>query len=142
MMDTMKFSENILQLLDQTILPHEICYVSCRTLNEVAEAIKTMKVRGAPAIGAAAAFGLVIAANNYCLQPENFDSYINDAAIILKKTRPTAVNLFWAIDRMLCAYQEVKHDSLQIICDRLNVEAKAIFDEDIASNKRRLFSCG
>ena len=133
-MDTMRFTGQALELLDQSILPLQIEYIECKTLNEVAEAIKSMKVRGAPAIGATAAFGLVIAANNF--SGDDLDSYIHDAGITLKQTRPTAVNLFWAVDRMLAKYQSLKEMDLPTIQKALAEEAQAIFDEDIASNKK------
>lgn len=132
-MDTMRFNGQVLELLDQSILPLQIEYIQCETLNEVAEAIKSMKVRGAPAIGATAAFGLAIAANNFA--GDDLDSYIYDAGITLKQTRPTAVNLFWAVDRMLAKYESIKQMDIPVIQKALVEEAQAIFDEDIASNK-------
>ena len=97
-----------LELLDQRALPDRILYVTCRTATEVAQAIKDMMVRGAPAIGCAAAFGIVLS------KGEGFE--------VLAKSRPTAVNLFWALDRMRKA-------------KNLEAEAKAIFNEDIAANR-------
>jgi len=98
-----------LELLDQRLLPDKTVYVSCRTAGEVAEAIRDMVVRGAPAIGCAAAFGVVLDEGS----PHAFD--------ILSKSRPTAVNLFWALERMKKAKD-------------LEAEAKAIFEEDLAAN--------
>jgi methylthioribose-1-phosphate isomerase len=85
----------ILSLLDQRILPEHEVWVDCRTVDEVARAIRDMVVRGAPAIGCAAAYGMAIAARTGVA--------LEDAAKTLRATRPTAVNLFWAIDQMLSA---------------------------------------
>ena len=99
-----------LELLDQRFLPDKTVYVTCRSAAEVAQAIRDMVVRGAPAIGCAAAFGVVLSRRS----PESFD--------LLAKSRPTAVNLFWALERMKKAKD-------------LEAEARAIYDEDIAANR-------
>jgi methylthioribose-1-phosphate isomerase len=99
-----------LELLDQRFLPDKAIYVTCRSAAEVAAAIRDMVVRGAPAIGCAAAFGVVLSKGS----PESFD--------VLAKSRPTAVNLFWALERMKKAKD-------------LEAEARAIYDEDIAANR-------
>ena len=99
-----------LELIDQRLLPDQTVYVTCRTAAEVAQAIKDMVVRGAPAIGCAAAFGVVLDGGT----PKGFD--------VLAKSRPTAVNLFWALRRMKKARN-------------LEAEAKAIFEEDLAANR-------
>jgi methylthioribose-1-phosphate isomerase len=99
-----------LELLDQRLLPDQTVYVTCRNAAEVAQAIREMVVRGAPAIGCAAAFGVVLSKG----APEGYE--------ILAKSRPTAVNLFWALERMKKAKD-------------LNAEAEAIFAEDLAANR-------
>ena len=99
-----------LELLDQRLLPDQAVYISCRTAAEVAQAIRDMVVRGAPAIGCAAAFGIV-------LSQASADSFK-----ILSESRPTAVNLFWALERMKRAKQP-------------EAEALAIFNEDLAANR-------
>jgi len=99
-----------LELLDQRLLPDQMVYVTCRTAEEVAKAIKDMVVRGAPAIGCAAAFGVVLGKGN------------DRAYEVLAKSRPTAVNLFWALERMKKAKD-------------LEKEALAIFEEDLAANR-------
>ena len=99
-----------LELLDQRLLPGKVSYVKCTTAAQVAKAIKDMVVRGAPAIGCAAAFGVVLGKGS----ASSFE--------ILSKSRPTAVNLFWALNRMRKAKD-------------LEAEAKAIFDEDLAGNR-------
>jgi len=103
-----------LELLDQRLLPGKVSYVKCKTAAQVAKAIKDMVVRGAPAIGCAAAFGVVLGKGS----ASSFE--------ILSKSRPTAVNLFWALDRMRKAAVS-KSD--------LEAEAKAIFEEDLAANR-------
>ncbi len=99
-----------LELLDQRLLPDQTVYITCRTAAEVAQAIRDMVVRGAPAIGCAAAFGVAL------------DGGKKSGFEILAKSRPTAVNLFWALDRMKKAQD-------------LKAEAEAIFAEDLAANR-------
>jgi len=99
-----------LELLDQRLLPDKISYVKCRTAAEVATAIRDMVVRGAPAIGCAAAFGVALSKG----APEGYE--------LLARSRPTAVNLFWALERMKKAKD-------------LKAEAEAIFAEDLAANR-------
>jgi methylthioribose-1-phosphate isomerase len=99
-----------LELLDQRLLPDKAVYITCRSAEEVAQAIRDMVVRGAPAIGCAAAFGVVLSKG----APGSFD--------VLAKSRPTAVNLFWALERMKKAKD-------------LEAEARAIYEEDLAANR-------
>jgi methylthioribose-1-phosphate isomerase len=99
-----------LELLDQRLLPEKTEYVACRSAEEVARAIRDMVVRGAPAIGCAAAFGVVLSKGS----PESFD--------VLARSRPTAVNLFWALERMKKAKD-------------LEAEARAIYEADLAANR-------
>ena len=108
--EALRWRGNALELLDQRLLPDQSVYVTCRSAAEVAQAIRDMVVRGAPAIGCAAAFGVVL------------DRGSNAAFDVLAKSRPTAVNLFWALDRMRGAKDYA-------------AEAVAIFEEDIAANR-------
>lgn len=108
-----------LHLLDQRRLPREVTYVECGNAQEVATAIREMVVRGAPAIGVAAAFGLALEATN--------GGDIASAAALLRSARPTAVNLMWAVDRMLAAHAAGAD---------LSREAQEMFDEDVAANRR------
>jgi methylthioribose-1-phosphate isomerase len=112
-------------LIDQTVLPHSEKTVEIRTAQAMATAIKTMIVRGAPAIGVAAAFGMVLGAKEAQGDPLVHLEKVGD---LLKQTRPTAVNLFWAVDRML---KVAKTLGLQA----LEAEAVAILEEDIATCK-------
>jgi len=89
----------VLHLIDQTLLPAELKIVECHTYQEVADSIKTMKVRGAPAIGVAAAYGLVLAALRFAgTETGKMIEELKRAKEILAQTRPTAVNLFWALE--------------------------------------------
>ena len=112
-MRTVWMEKGVVKLLDQSLLPFEERIVSCRTVEDVAEAIRSMKVRGAPAIGVAAAFGMSLACS------AGLD--LKKAASLLKSTRPTAVNLAWAVDRVLSSKDPVS-------------EAKRIEKEDLAAN--------
>ncbi len=107
-------------LLDQRLLPRQEVWIECRTSSEVAEAIRTMVVRGAPAIGVSAAFGMAMAAQR--------GDDLQIAGKELREARPTAVNLAWAIDRMLRVHAEGTGD--------LTVEAQRILTEDVAANRR------
>src|SRR5689334_18254540 len=111
--------DTTLELLDQRLLPRETTYVTCRDAHEVAVAIKNMVVRGAPAIGVSAAFGVALAA----LRGDD----VAAAAAELRATRPTAVNLMWALDRMLGVHARGGD---------LAKEAQSIFDEDVAACRR------
>lgn len=127
----MSWKNNVLRLLDQSKLPAEVVELSCNTYQDVADAIKTMKVRGAPAIGAAAAFGMVLGANNYTGEnKDNFFSFMDHVAETLKSTRPTAVNLFWAIERMENCLLQYKKNPLNSLLKALEKEATEIFQED------------
>lgn len=119
-------------LLDQTRLPHEECYLTYDSAEGVAEAITTMIVRGAPAIGVSAALGLAMGARQ--LDPGvGFMESFEGMCRMMADTRPTAVNLFWAIDRMrACA--ALGGDDHAHVLERLDAEASAIFEEDLAVN--------
>jgi len=126
--------ENALELLDQRLLPGEVCYRRSTAVADVAEAIRAMVVRGAPAIGIAAAYGVVLAARTRLAQaPERWRALIGDDLALLAASRPTAVNLFWALRRMGGAIDAlVEADPVE----RLLAEARAIHREDIAANRR------
>lgn len=136
-MESLRFHEKYLDLLDQRLLPDEIGYVSCRDWRCVASAIKAMVVRGAPAIGAAAAFGMVLAARELCnADNADFFSGLENAADGLKAARPTAVNLAWAVDRMLISAQKHINSAPGRILDVLSSEARRIAEEDVLINRR------
>ncbi len=122
-----------LRLLDQRRLPVETTWLDCRTAPETADAIRDMVVRGAPAIGIAAAYGVVLAARSALRrQPEDWRGAIANDLTRLRTARPTAVNLFWALDRMQRLIDSDPTDPLQV----LEAEAVAIHQEDLAANRR------
>jgi len=124
-------------LLDQTKLPTEIIYIPTQDYRIVAKAIKELQVRGAPAIGAAAAFGLVLGARELLAASQaDFLPKLTEIAGILKAQRPTAVNLFWAIDRMLSVVSRFDRVDPAEIYEALEDEASAIAREDIEVNKQ------
>jgi methylthioribose-1-phosphate isomerase len=125
-----------LVLLDQTRLPVEEVDKVCATWPEVADAIKTLVVRGAPAIGVAAAFGVALAARQS--QARDVDGLLADLEAAIKglgATRPTAVNLFWALERMRRHAVLHRAESIEAVRERLVEEALAILDEDVAANR-------
>jgi len=127
-----------LLLLDQRLLPHEVRIIECRTAPEVAEAIRAMIVRGAPAIGVCAAFGLALEARTSQSIAE-ISARIATAEPLLRDSRPTAVNLGWALDRMLRRWRSIEktEDSSFADAQRTFVaEAEAIREEDLAGNRR------
>ena len=125
-------------LLDQSVLPHQICYLHLRDEVEVAAAIRSLKVRGAPLIGVTAAFGMVLALvrlrreRGPDLAPSEMRAQLAVAAQLLRQARPTAVNLSWAVERMLrCADSALATGcTLTELSARLRAEAQAIADED------------
>lgn len=117
-MKTLYWKDNSLYILDQTRLPAKVTYVECKTYQDVIYAIKTLMVRGAPAIGVSAAFAMALA--------EIAGEDLKKAAFEITTARPTAVNLFWAVDRILEAKSAGK-SALD--------EALLMFDEDIETNK-------
>jgi methylthioribose-1-phosphate isomerase len=129
--ETIEWTPAGVVMIDQTRLPRETSFVTCRTYVEVADAIRNMIIRGAPAIGVAAAMGVAIGA----LRSDDLAADMPVICETLAKTRPTAVNLFWAIDRMKNVYAEVAEQSLEKIRERLVSEALQIRQEDIAINQ-------
>ena len=133
-----KWSEKGVEMLDQRLLPTEEKWLTLRTYDEVAAGIKDMVVRGAPAIGVSAAYGIALGAKQFVgttvADLEDELEFISD---VLGKTRPTAVNLFWAIDRMNRTFQKAKSDgkSVSEIKQILLSDAKAIHEEDIESQR-------
>ena len=128
------WKDGALRLLAQTRLPAEEAWLECSAVEQVAEAICVLDVRGAPAIGIAAAFGLVLAANDYSGNDGNqLAAAVERAAARLAATRPTAVNLFWAIERMKRRLAAVRQQPVEAIRRELLAEAEAIRSEDIAA---------
>ncbi len=129
--ETIEWTPEGVIMIDQTRLPRETAYVTCRDYMEVAAAIRNMIIRGAPAIGVAAAMGVAIGA----LKAQDIDAEMPVICDTLAKTRPTAVNLFWAIHRMRQLYESLRGADAEQIRERLVTEAKLIKQEDIAINE-------
>lgn len=134
MVKTIEWTPDGIVMIDQTRLPREKVFVTCRTYHEVAAAIKTMIIRGAPAIGVAAAMGVAIGAVQ--ASDEHFDAEFEQICTTLGATRPTAVNLFWAIFRMKQLRAQLAGEPLDVVRRKLVEEAKFICEEDIAICKR------
>jgi methylthioribose-1-phosphate isomerase len=128
-------SGGTLRLVDQTLLPSQLEYINCRSIEELAGAIRTLKVRGAPAIGVAAAYGLCLAANSsHAPDLPTFLSDIESAASLVRSTRPTAVNLGWALDTVLAAARNAS--DVQGARDAIVTTAQRIERENEEANKR------
>jgi len=125
-------------MLDQRLLPTEEKWLTLRTYNDVAAGIKDMVVRGAPAIGVSAAYGVALGAKQFVgTDATDLEDEIDYICEVLGKTRPTAVNLFWALDRMKRTFRKAKDEGKTVseIKEILKVDAKAIHDEDIESQR-------
>lgn len=134
---TIEFKDDILYLIDQRKLPITYEIFQCETYKEVDFAIKDMVVRGAPAIGATAAYGVVLAAKEFLNNSKDeFFKNMEEALDLLNKSRPTAVNLMWAIRRMRNLIEENKELSVNDIYEKIRIEADNIFNEDIQTNKQ------
>jgi methylthioribose-1-phosphate isomerase len=128
---TLEWAGDHLRILDQTMLPQELVYLECRTVDEIASAIKDLKVRGAPAIGVAAAFGVAVGLHDKEFKSrKELEGELGRVISILAGTRPTAVNLFWALERMKKAAQKSGSRSPEETIRLLLREAIAIHEED------------
>ena len=136
-MNTVEWSEGKVRLIDQTRLPLEQQWVECATFEDVAEAIQGMKVRGAPAIGVTAAYGMALGAAAYrgC-DTEDFCRHMRRVAERLSKTRPTAVNLFWAIDKTLAVALTAPERGVEATKQLLLETAQKMAVEDVEANRR------
>ncbi len=127
---TITWENDALRLIDQTLLPEDYKFITCRDVNTVAEAIVSLRVRGAPAIGVAAAYGVVIAAQEAIARNTDFDRHVSERIQKLAQTRPTAVNLFWALDRQKKVLAKTEDQSPEEKRDHLLKEAHEIFEDD------------
>ena len=133
---TLRWADDHLKMIDQRVLPSEFRYLAYRTAEEVAQGIRLMVVRGAPAIGCAAAYGVALEA--LVLKSRSLDAFhagMTKAFEVLAESRPTAVNLFWALNRMKARLASLGNQAPNALAQALLVEAHAVFDEDIAVNK-------
>jgi methylthioribose-1-phosphate isomerase len=136
MLPTIEWQSDAVVMVDQRKLPTKEIYVSCRTAAEVARAIRTMVIRGAPAIGVAAAMGIALGmSRSKASGTRAYTVEFNRICDMMAATRPTAVNLFWAIDRMKRTFAEGVQagESVSELTARLIAEAGRIHDEDVAS---------
>src|SRR5688572_17055833 len=139
MIKTVEWTAEGVRMIDQRLLPNEEKYLTLRSCDEVAEAFKLMVVRGAPAIGVSAAMGIALgtmqaAVSSVADLEEDFDYFCD----VMSRTRPTAVNLFWAIERMRDRFRRLKSEGVTQVDQAKHLlieEAKKIFQEDIESNR-------
>lgn len=132
-----EFKDGVLKLIDQRKLPGSIEIFECKNYRDVDFAIKDMVVRGAPAIGVSAAYGVYLAAVEFIeLSREEFLDKLETACSVLYNSRPTAVNLMWAIGKMRALIKENSHRSVEGICKTIKEEADMIAVEDVEINKR------
>src|SRR5215203_2381031 len=136
MIKTVEWTRDGVRMLDQRLLPSEETYLLLRSYDEVAEAIKKMVIRGAPAIGVAAAMGIALGASQSVgTSVADLNDDLQYICEVMGKTRPTAVNLFWAIERMRATFERNKHLDVDEVKRILVAEALAIFEEDITANR-------
>ena len=138
MIKTVEWTNEGVRMIDQRLLPTEEKYLMLRSWEEVAEAIKKMVVRGAPAIGVSAAMGLALGASQSVgMSVADLEDDFTYMCQVMGKTRPTAINLFWAIERMRDRFngEKSKTKSVEEIKGSLVEEAQKIFQEDIAANR-------
>ncbi len=142
MFKTIEWTDDGVRMIDQTRLPAEEVYRTCRTYQEVAEAIRSMVIRGAPAIGVAAAMGMALGVKNSCARTvEALRAEFETIAQTISKTRPTAVNLFWAVKRMREVFEKSlacegsEAERITAVKVHLSNEARLILAQDIAVNQ-------
>ncbi len=135
MIRNLYYEDQALMILNQNCLPEELVYEKCESPEEVVAAIKGLKVRGAPLIGVTAAFGLAMAFSSYSGTGELRDAYFSRMKELFAASRPTAVNLFWALARMERVYRENRHLSPEELANRLRREAQNLYEEDIRVNE-------
>jgi len=138
MIKTIEWTSEGVRMLDQRLLPTQEKYLMLRSYEEVADAIKRMVVRGAPAIGVSAAMGLALGANQSVgMSVSDLEYDFKFMCKVMEATRPTAVNLFWAVERMRAALARAKAETHDVdeIRKRLTEEALKIFQDDIESNR-------
>jgi methylthioribose-1-phosphate isomerase len=136
MLPTIEWKDDAVVMIDQRKLPTAEIYVTCKTAKDVAKAIKTMVIRGAPAIGVAAAMGIALGMRrSTATGTKQFVTEFQRNCDLMAATRPTAVNLFWAIDRMKKTFADAAQRGLSVaeLKVRLEDEARAIHDEDVQS---------
>jgi methylthioribose-1-phosphate isomerase len=135
MIPSLEWIDNKVKMIDQTLLPHKFEFIEFTDYKGVAKSIKVMNIRGAPAIGVAAAMGMALASIEFKgLSKDEFLNALNEAGEYIKSQRPTAVNLFWAVDRILKRIEGVDENP-DILSSIIVEEAKNMWQEDIDTNK-------
>jgi len=136
MIPTVEWKNDQVRILDQSALPGDVRFLDCTDFIEVAEAIRELKVRGAPAIGVTAALGIALGAKQYTQQSlEGFRLHMDQVCAVLAATRPTAVNLFWAVDRMKRVLVDIRPHSVKACQEDLLKEALAMLEQDVQVNR-------
>jgi methylthioribose-1-phosphate isomerase len=136
MIKTVEWTNQGVRFIDQRRLPTEEVYVVCQSYEDVAAAIRDMTVRGAPAIGVSAAMGIALGMQqSTAMDMAGFSAHFDRVANLIAETRPTAVNLFWAIRRMTAKFDSLAGQSIGQIKDALVAEAQLMLVEDIAANE-------
>ena len=135
MLPTITWEKDRVVLIDQRLLPSEEVYLECLDYKQVAEAIEVMAIRGAPAIGVAAAYGVALGVHSI-EDSDDRDEEFDRVLTRLRATRPTARNLFWALERMKRAYDDHKHLSLPELKQKLIEEAITVDKQDVEINKK------
>ncbi len=136
MIQTLEWTEHGVRFIDQTKLPTEETYVTCTTYEQVADVIRTMVVRGAPAIGVAAAMGIALGVNSSKAETVGeLERELDQICEVIGKTRPTAVNLYWAIGRMQEKFESLRVRPIPDIKQGMEEESKRMHAEDIAANR-------
>jgi methylthioribose-1-phosphate isomerase len=135
--DTLTYADGIVRLIDQTLLPTEVRLHECRTAAELAEAIRTMRIRGAPALGVAAAYAVALGAREFVGSDRAaFGAHLEQVAAAIRATRPTAVNLFWGVDRALAVAMAALPNGIAAAQEALVALANDLAREDVARNRR------
>ncbi|MFH1044966.1 MAG: S-methyl-5-thioribose-1-phosphate isomerase, partial [Pseudomonadota bacterium] len=134
--ETLRWHDGRLELIDQRRLPLELEYVACSDAAQVAGAIRDMVVRGAPAIGCAAAYGVALEAQSHADAPRaQFDAALEQSFQVLAASRPTAVNLFWALERMRACHAQTRIDSPEAAAAVMLELARQIHRDDVEVNR-------
>ena len=137
MIEASRWYNDNMEIVDQSQLPDKVAILRMETLEDVEDAIRTLKIRGAPAIGVAAAMGIALAAKKIqSHRPGDFRKQIGKVCNQMRLTRPTAVNLFWAIDRMKAVLDQVHSYGIDETRARLEKEAFHIYEEDMEVNRK------
>ncbi len=132
---SLEFNGKMLRILDQRFLPFEVLYSECRNEKDVWEAINMMKVRGAPAIGVAAAYGIYLGVMDFTGTPDKLLDRMHELKAYLDGARPTAVNLQWATRRIIEKAEQMRNSSVKEIIEKIKNEAILMEEEDALRNK-------